>query len=163
MQVGCNSMGGALYMVSGPGALELKTGHNPLGIDVLVMLDEAPDVQQGCGRWSSKCYPRGQPDDAPISAFMLVKWNIDSMYTKANDRECPGFIEGGGGGNEDEGHIGIMARIIQLLSTGQTVAICGISAVLMHIWRGSRVSLSREPAPSFPCYTGRTIIFCPGV
>ena len=162
MQVGDNSLGGTLYMVSGcTGALELKRNHNPLGIDVLILLDEAPDLPEGRGRWSSRFYPRGNPDDGPIDAFMLVKWNIDSMYSRGEDRDCPGFIEDGG--DEDGGHIGIMCRIIQLLSRGKVVAVCGISAVLMHIWLGSRVSLSRGPAPSFPCYTGRTIIFCPGV
>ena len=40
MQVGDNNLGGALWMVSGLGALELKRNHNPLGIDVLIMLDE---------------------------------------------------------------------------------------------------------------------------
>ena len=161
MQVGDNALDGKLYMLSSTGALELKRNHNPLGIDVLIMLDEAPVLPEGRGRWSSQNVPRGQPDDSPIDAFMVVKWNIDSMYTDATNRECPGFIEGGE--HEDEGHIGIMCRIIQLLSRGKVVAVCGISAVLMHIWLGSRVSLSREPAPSFPCYTGRTIIFCPGV
>jgi hypothetical protein len=161
MQVGDNNLGGALWMVSGLGALELKRNHNPLGIDVLIMLDEAPVLPEGRGRWSSQDFPRGQPDDSPIDAFMVVKWNIDSMYSCSGDHDCPNFIEGGG--VEDGGHIGMLCRAIQALSRGKVVAVCGISAVLMHIWLGSRVSLSREPAPSFPCYTGRTIIFCPGV
>jgi hypothetical protein len=145
-------------MVSSTGALELKRNHNPLGIDVLIQLDELPE---GRGRWSHKFYPRCSVDEDPIEAFLVVKWNIDSMYSRSGDRDCPGFIEGGD--DEDGGHIGIMCRVIQALTRGKVVAVCGISAVLMHIWLGSRVSLSREPAPSFPCYTGRTIIFCPGV
>ena len=134
MQVGDNVLGGKLYMISSTAAVELKRNHNPLGIDMILQLDVRPD---GRGRWSHKWLPRfksdfyGTVDDDPVDTFCLVNWDIDSVFSCAGDRDCPGLIEGTEPGQEgEEGHLGIICRALQALCRGKTVAVTGISAVL---------------------------------
>ena len=149
MQVVNNKAGGQLFIGTNQAAVELKRGHNPLGVSVLIQL-EPEKSQPGRGRYRMDWYATTLDDEveapegnrAAADAFLRVDWNIDSMVADAGADECPDFYDEG----DLKGHLSIICRACQLLSQGLTVMVQGTSAgPPTYISHGRLVSLFISP------------------
>ena len=149
MQVFDNANHGQLFIGSNQAAVEWKRGENPLNIQVLIQLEQEK-FTRGHSRYELEWHA-GEPAEVDSgllpTAYCHGNWDILSMVSERGAVECPDFFDAAAvGGKAKEGHLSIIARIVQMLSQGHNVMLQGTSAGSpTYICHGRLVSLFISP------------------
>ena len=131
MQVFDNANLGQLFIGSNQAAVEWKRGENPLGITVVIQLEQEK-FSVHHSRYQLDWYVA---EPAEVDSGLLPRaychghWDMQSIVAEREASECPDFFDSAAvDGMRAGGHLSIIAAICQMLSQGQTVMLQGTSA-----------------------------------
>ena len=141
-------------MVSQQAAVEWKRGENPFNISALIQVQKdtfSPGKSRFKGQWHAGL-PVAADSNLLPTAFYLGSWDIGTMVSERGSLDCPDQFDTVAADGEDvNGHLSMIANIVQMLSQGHNVAIQGTSAGSpTYIRYGRLVSpLINPPLPQF--------------
>ena len=151
MQVFDNDNMGQLFIGSNQVVVEWKRADNPLNISAFIQLEHVTfpkDKSRFKGNWYAG-QPAAAASDLLPQAFYHGHWNIQSMVSDRGASECPDFFDAvAADGTIIEGHLSMIAKIVQMLSQGHNVMLQGTSAGSPTYIRYGRL-VSLLPPPQF--------------
>ena len=147
MQVFDNASMGQLFIGSNQAAVEWKRGDNPLGIHVVIQLEQET-FKPGHSRYEMEWHASelAEVDSGALpTAYVAASWDIESMVAEKDAAEFPDFYDDPFD-EKNKGHLSIILRACQLLRQGLNVMVQGTSAGSpTYISHGRLVSLFISP------------------